>query len=229
MNHYQQNIVIDLEFTIVDPKNRMRRMKHEIIQIGAVRVNAEGEILDSFLAYVKPECARYVSRKVSRLTGIADRALSDADALEKVLQDFRAWVGGEKTRFVAWSDTDLRQLRNETDAKGISFPEGEERWLDLQKIYPRLMKISKGKLMKLSVAADWCGIKVEESNLHGALYDAQLTAELLSSLMTKEYLEQQDCYKSVMSKEKSRMTTMNVGEKFSALMELKQKLEMVTA
>lgn len=227
MNHYQQNIVIDLEFTIVDPKNRMRRMKHEIIQIGAVRVSAEGEILDSFLAYVKPECARHVSRKVSRLTGIADRALSDADALEKVLQDFRAWVGGEKTRFVAWSDTDLRQLRNETDAKGISFSEGEERWLDLQKIYPRLMKIGKGRLMKLSVAADWCGIKIEEANLHGALYDALLTAELLSSLMTKEYLEQQDCYKSIMSKEKLQATTMNVGEKFSALMELKQKFEMV--
>lgn len=51
MSRYEQNIVVDLEFTPVDKGAKTRKFKYEIIQIGAVRVSSDGEIKDSFSSF----------------------------------------------------------------------------------------------------------------------------------------------------------------------------------
>lgn len=146
MKSCSQNIVIDLEFTQVDQKYKRRTFRQEIIQIGSVRVSPSGEVLDSFSSYVRPEYTSSVSVKVRDLTGIRFRDVYDENPLSVVLGLFREWVGEEgRTRFVTWSENDLKQLRQETTFKGIEFPEAHQRWLDLQKIYPRIMAVGNGK------------------------------------------------------------------------------------
>lgn len=229
MSRYEQNIVIDLEFTPVDKKNKARRFKYEIIQIGAVKVSNNGEILDTFSSYVSPEYSSGVSRNVQQLTGINNVDLFNESCLEDTLTRFRSWVGGGKTRFVAWSSTDLSQLKKETEFKGIDFPEDRCRWLDLQKIYPKFLKVGNGRLVSLRTAADWYGVKISEEQLHGALYDARITAELMRYLITGDYKEQSDSLASFMTQEPaSQKTTFNLGEKFSALLALKTSLEACT-
>lgn len=226
MSRYEQNIVIDLEFTPVDKKSKTKNFKYEIIQIGAVRVSNEGEILDTFNSFVCPEYSNGVSQKVRQLTGITNCDLFDKDGLSDVLAIFREWVGPSKTRYVAWSDSDLKQLMRETDFKGIFFAERNCRWLDLQKVYPKYMKIGNGRLMSLHTAADWYGVKVSEDLLHGALYDAMITAELMKYLVTGDYKEQMESLASVMpQKAEQAQTTFNLGEKFQALFALKASLE----
>lgn len=226
MSRYQQNIIIDLEFTPVDKKIKTKRFRHEIIQIGAVRVSGDGEILDTFSSYVSPAYSSGVSHTVRKLTGITNGDLFDEDPLGAVLARFREWVGVGKTRYVAWSGSDLKQLCQETTFKGIEFPEGRCRWLDLQKVYPKYMKIGNDRLMSLHTAADWYGIKVADNLLHGALYDALLTAELMRYLVTGDYKEQIESLASVMpQKAQQAQTTFNLGEKFQALFALKASME----
>lgn len=222
MLRYAQNIVIDLEFTPVGREAKTHKLKCEIIQIGAVRVDSEGAIIDSFSSFVKPEYAKSVSHAVQKLTGIRTCDLISENTLEAVLGEFRKWVGSKTTRYIAWSETDLEQLKAETEKKNVSFAEQDGRWLDLQKIYPRFMGVGNDRKMALRVAADWYGIKVSEDGLHGALYDARLTAELLKNLLTKDYLEQKSCLASVMP-EPSQMEAMTftIGDKFSSLLQLK--------
>lgn len=227
MKRYDQNIVIDLEFTRVDAVHRQKGFKFEIIQIGAVRVNPDGRIEDSFSAYVKPEYASRVTATVQALTGIKSCDVCTESQLEEVLESFRKWMGDAHTRFVAWSESDLTQLQSETSFKGIRFPEGDMRWLDLQKVYPRAMGIGNGRRMSLHDASDWCGIKVNEGNLHGAHYDALLTAELLSSLMTKEYIEQKASLTKALSH--SAPASFTLGDKFASLATLKESLEETAA
>lgn len=230
MKRYSQNIVLDLEFAPVDRSARTRRFHNEIIQIGAVRVSPEGDILDSFSSFVKPEHMRRIPHGIQKLTGIGTRDVIKEEALETVLEKFRGWVGANETRYIAWSETDLRQLHIETGRKRIPFPEGNGRWLDLQKIYPHVMEVGNGRKMALRVAADWYGIKISESDLHGALYDARLTAELLSNLITGDYLIQKESLNTAISSaQKSEPATFSIGEKFSALMQLKMELEAAAA
>lgn len=226
MSRYEQNIVIDLEFTPVDKRSRTKRFRYEIIQIGAVRMSNDGEIVDTFSSYVSHEYAAGVSRQVRELTGITNGDLFNEDGLADVLSRFRKWVGNAKTRYIAWSDTDFKQLSVETDRKRIEFPEGSCRWLDLQKVYPKYMKVGNGRLMSLHAAADWYGVKVSEDQLHGALYDARVTAELMKYLITGDYKEQKESLASFMpQKSEAQQTTFNLGEKFSVLFELKASLE----
>ncbi len=227
---YSQNIVLDLEFTPIGHEVQTSDFRFEIIQIGAVRVAQDGTVLDSFSSYVKPEFTERVTRRVQRLTGISKWDLQDADSFEVVWEQFRCWVDegntGDSMRFVTWSKTDRAQLRAETAVKGVDFGEDNARWLDLQKIYPRFMGVGDGNQMALRVAADWYGISVSQKNLHGALYDARLTAELFKNLVTKDYLVQKECLAAAMPKDsQTHAITFTIGDKFSALLQLKEQLE----
>lgn len=229
MGRYEQNIVLDLEFTAVDKEKRTRGFGREIIQIGAVRVDPDGAVLDLFSASVRPEFASRVSPKVQALTGIRICDVSNADSLEVVLGAFRQWVGQASTRFVAWSGSDLAQLSQETAYKQLAFPEGDGRWMDLQVVYPRVMGVGNGRDMSLRNAASWYGIKVSEENLHGALYDTRVTAELLRNLITKDYVEQKLSLPAAMpEKACSKPMSFTIGEKFSSLMAFKFGLEAAT-
>lgn len=160
MGRYEQNIVLDLEFTAVDKEKRTRGFGREIIQIGAVRIAPDGAVLDSFSAYVRPEFASRVSPKVQALTGIRICDVSNADSLEVVLGAFRQWVGQASTRFVAWSGSDLAQLSQETAYKQLAFPEGDGRWMDLQVVYPRVMGVGE---WTRHVAAQCCQLVRDQS------------------------------------------------------------------
>lgn len=64
-----------------------------------------------------------------------------------------------------------------------------------------------------------------KANLHGALYDARLTAELLKYLLTKDYLYQKKTLEAVMPKQ-SKPATTKLADKFASLMQLKSELEL---
>lgn len=159
------------------------------------------------------------------MTGIKTSDVCDADSLVDVLAAFRKWVGDGVTRYVAWSGSDYAQLLKETTSKAIEFPEKTCRWMDLQRVYPRVMDVGNRRQMSLHNAIDWYGIKVDEENLHGALYDARVTAELLSNLLTGDYKEQKQFLLSVMPDQSEAHASFTIGDKFSALLALKERLE----
>jgi DNA polymerase III epsilon subunit family exonuclease len=106
-----QFVVFDLETTGLDPD------KHEIIEIGAIRVNRDSINHDTFQSLVKP--TRKVPKRITELTGINQAMLdSDGDSIESALQQFMSFVGA--LHLVSFNaDFDMAFLKNAASRHSI--------------------------------------------------------------------------------------------------------------
>ena len=188
---YDCDIVVDLEFTPAARKACASYPRNEVIEIGAVRLGCQHEIADTFECRVKPEYATDVAPFVTRLTGIHTEDLTKAPTFGEALLEFSAWIGDCHARMVCWDMVDRDQIRGEASAKEVAVPKNMRRWFDLQKVYPRVMNAdTREGRMALRTAAAWYGIDVDDRKAHRVLYDAQVTAQLMQSLLTGAYREQ---------------------------------------
>lgn len=180
------HIVLDLEFNIVDDPQIRKSIQQEIIEIGAVKVDAKGTPIDTFNSLVKPQHCHDVAPIVHRLTGISWRDLACSDPLPKVLEHFHDWCGEKPTRMVIWSNSDKRQIKSECAFKGIKDTVDSLRWYDLQKTLRNAMHVKRDQL-SLEDASLWFGVSPDEGHPHRALYDAKATAELYSILLGGDF------------------------------------------
>jgi len=99
--HY---VVFDLETTGLDP------MKHDIVEIGAIRVNPNSNNHDTFHALVKPN--RRITKFITEKTGINQEMVDrDGEPLERVIADFAEFIGN--LPLVSYgADFDMRFLRD---------------------------------------------------------------------------------------------------------------------
>ncbi len=185
MNH----IVIDLEMNKIVKKFRESfRLSSELIEIGAVKMDADFHVIDTYQTYVSPDFGK-MDGKIIKLTGITDEKLVGAPKFAEAMEDFAKWIGGEKTQFYSWSMSDIRQFQGEADFKeykGEIIHRMETNWNDFQHEYSRLLGIEKKiKLKQAVAAADYEFTGTE----HTALSDAINTAEILRLSKNKAEFE----------------------------------------
>lgn len=202
---YEQHIIIDFEMNPVarNSKNVREALHREIIEIGAVKVNNKNEIEDRFNCYVKPEYNTAITAFITRLTGISTSDVERAVFLRTALQMLEEWIGySRKARIYSWSNSDLLQIQTECTYKQIDIPNNLSHWMDFQKEYPRLMGLDVSyEQMGLHAAAEQFGIIMDKNHSHSALYDAEITAELLIPVLTGEYRKQADIIRSIVKQE----------------------------
>lgn len=210
---YQCHVVIDLEFTPIPRRFAREReiVRHEIIQIGAIMLDEGYRKVRSFTCFVKPSLAEGVEPNVSRLTGIQDKDLESAPDLKEALARLTAWIGGDKrTRIYSWSLTDLYQLEDECDLKDIEFPLCMYRWMDFQTVYGRL--IGCHHRLKLKDAISSVDGDFFTAQAHTALYDAEVTAELLILVKNPEEFAKRT--RRIRRLFRAERCTSTIGEKF---------------
>ncbi len=173
--------VLDLEMCKVPKKHKKARSINEIIEIGAVLLDEDYNSVDEFKTFVSPE-EGVVDAYIHELTGISQEDLQGAPDLKTALEMFSSWIP-EDTVVITWSDSDERQIRNETERKGIcglcDFLEG---CIDCQADFSNRMETR--KVYNLKEALIITGIEYDE-DIHDALVDARNTA-LLFTKMKKE-------------------------------------------
>lgn len=167
----------------IPKKNKEAReiVNSEIIEIGAVKLDSQYRQIDRYSRFVKPEL-NTIQRNITLLTGITDQMVAGAPALEQALEDFLAWIGPEPVRVYSWSGSDKKQLFRECRLKGLypdRMPKPFRRWMDFQKIYTRLMGLSRRSALSLrnamgAVDQDFSGAE------HRAVDDAENSAALLT-------------------------------------------------
>ena len=189
------NIFIDLEFCEVDKVNKLQRKlsRFEIIEMGAVKLNEENEICDSFHRLVKPQFGS-ISNFVFELTNISNRDVDEASSFSKVMDDFLNWVGDDQTTIYSWSKTDWLQIQNECIQKKYYDKRLEclyENWIDFQMIFGKILGID--QQISLVNALNGVGL-IFEGQAHSALADAENTAKLfiLSKNEDKFYEQAED-------------------------------------
>ena len=178
-------VVIDLEMCNVSTFNKKTQYPYnnEVIQIGAVLLDDEFEIEDSFVSFVLPKYGA-VDKYIQKLTGIAQQDLVGAPDFETAMRSFVEWLPKDAV-LVSWSNTDRSQLQREMEGKGIELPEMVpffETWVDSQKLFGE--KANNTRNYKLSEALILAAIDYQDGE-HDALIDAKNTA-LLFAKMKKE-------------------------------------------
>ena len=182
-NH--SKIILDLEFNPVRVPEIREKMRSEIIEIGAVKLDDSLREISTFDEYLKPE-HNTVEEKISSLTGITNEQLAPCGGFHEVMHRFMDWIGEEPFSLYSWSLTDMNVMLDEIDYK---YPEDESydrffvHWIDLQRIYQRQMGFFKS--MGLTNALGTLNIYFDGTE-HGALADARNTAEIMRYMSDSE-------------------------------------------
>lgn len=184
-------VVLDLEMCngveILDEAQHYKG-RNEIIQIGAVLMDENLTILDSFNRFVRPEYGK-LDEFITELTGITEEDLRGAALLADVLEQFVAWIPEGDVKMVSWSKSDQKQFKRELRYKGIQNDRMKvllRHWLDSQKLFAD--KAPYTKTWSLSNALQMCGITFEGRE-HNGYDDAYNTAILFTKLMQENTLQ----------------------------------------
>lgn len=114
-------IVMDLEATC--DENRDSGLVKEIIEIGAVKVDEKGNILDSYDSFVRPSFSTTLTPFCTQLTSITQEQVDSARYLPDVVDEFKAWAGIDNNDYVlcSWGDYDRKQLIRDLSMRGINY------------------------------------------------------------------------------------------------------------
>ena len=158
------------------------RLRGEVIQIGAVKLDKNMRICGSYQVIVKPRYFKKLHRHVSELTGITQEQMDVGTPLIKAAESFKKWCG-EDFVFLTWGPDDVPMLKENFHVNDLEFD-----WLlntyDLQQIFNRQTD-GASKQRSLEYAMDHYEIPM---NLpaHDALNDAYFTALVAQKLDVAE-------------------------------------------
>ena len=158
------------------------RLRGEVIQIGAVKLDSRMNICGSYQIIVKPQYFKKLHRHVSELTGITQEQMDEGTPLPEAAERFKRWCGKDFV-FLTWGPDDIPMLKENFNVHDI--PSG---WLDkvydLQVIFNRQTEDS-AKQRSLEYAMEHFGLE-QHLPAHDALNDAYFTALVAKALDTPE-------------------------------------------
>jgi len=154
------------------------RLRGEVIQIGAVKLDKALRPCGSYQIIVKPKYFKKLHRHVSTLTGISQEQIDLGTPLPEAAERFRRFCGKDFA-FLTWGPDDIPMLKENFHVNGI-----DSEWLDntydLQRIFARELK-EENKQRSLEYAMEYFEIP-QTLPAHDALNDAYFTALVAAKL-----------------------------------------------
>ena len=188
-------IVLDMEWNQPWPGSHSARkvlpvqIRGEIIQIGAVRLSEDQQVLDEFQIMIKPKYYRHLNRRVSKLTGIKESRLKEEGvAFPYAMEQFREWCG-EDIIFLTWGFDDIGILRENLQLHGLDI-DWTGCWYNAQMMFNAQTDGSTAQ-KALKTAMEIFGIEATRP-AHDALGDAYHTALICARLDLKKGAQEYD-------------------------------------
>ncbi len=180
-----QYIVLDLEWnqTYYEKAKAVQkqletRLRGEVIQIGAVKLNEKRKIVGSFSCIVRPVFFKRIHRHVAKLTHITQEALDHGIPLAEAMDNFRRFCG-ENAVFLTWGPDDLPMLEENLRAHRFS-ADFLLKSYDLQMIF-NIDTDGEKRQRSLEYAMEHFGL-TQNLQAHDALNDAYFTAQVAQHL-----------------------------------------------
>ena len=178
-------ITLDLEWNqayaqkaLAVQKQLKCRLRGEVIQIGAVKLDKHLMPCGSYQVIVKPKYFKKIHRHVAELTGITQEKMDLGVPLDEAAEKFKSWCGKDFV-FLTWGPDDIPMLKENFNAHGI-----DGAWLDntydLQLIFNRQTE-NNNKQRSLEYAMEFYSIP-QTLRAHDALNDAYFTALVAAKL-----------------------------------------------
>lgn len=176
---FNQGFEFDTNPTAINPNCRF-----EIIQIGAVKVNENFEIIDKFNIYIKPVIYKRLHPYVEKITGIKPEMLKNATNFTDAFNQFKKFIGDSKILCI-WGSSDLRALYRNMNYYNMIENSLILEYIDVQQLTTKYLKYSKGGTIGLKNAVNALGLN-EEEDFHNALNDAIYTARVFAKICDKQ-------------------------------------------
>lgn len=189
-------IIFDLEWNQPISKHSAvykkmgKALSCELIQIGAVKINEQKQMLGSFNQYIAPSFYKKLSPRISKITGITQKELETAPSFEKAFSSFIAWCG-ENSALISWGADDIQVL-----AKNMSLFPVEKKLpacFDAQNHFSQLMQTGNNRLSLRNAMAVYEISPSSEHEFHNAVDDAYYTALVIQRLESLKELEKHEC------------------------------------
>lgn len=187
-------IIMDLEWNNAYMKSA-QKFVNEIIEIGAVKLNENLEIVDTYSELIKPVVSKKLRSRIKDLTHITNEDIISGIPFKDAVSQLEDWVG-EDAVVMTWGDTDIRTLLTNfkyfLKKENITFI---KKYVDLQRYCQCFINMENVQQAGLSYAAECLDIDAEKYPHHRALDDSYLSAECFVKVYNKEKLSEfiKDC------------------------------------
>ncbi len=181
-------VIMDLEWN--NSYNKYRKcFVNEILEIGAVLVDEELDVIDTFSVIIKSQLIKKLSGRVKNLTHISNEDMSSGVSFQRAVSDFSKWIGGRNCIFLSWGNSDIRVLvDNFSMFCGMNSVPFLTQYVDLQKYCQEFIVGVSNQQIGLVNAAVQMGIDVSECSFHRALEDSLLGLRCLKKCFKREHL-----------------------------------------
>lgn len=171
-------IIFDLEWNNAY-NYKTKKGFNEIIEIGAVKLDKNFNIVGTFKQLIKPQVSKKLSSRFKNLTHITSEEIKEKGIpFENAVSDFARWSENDKSVFMSWSNSDLYVLvDNFQYFFGKTTVDFMKKYADVQKFCQRNIKTENSNQIGLSNCAELLNISVDSENLHRALEDCYLAAK----------------------------------------------------
>ncbi len=176
-------IALDLEFN--QPYDFVNNCKStpvegcqfEIIQIGAVKMDNELNIVGSFNMFIKPVIYPALHPFVVKVTGFRERDFIDAVTFAEAYEAFRDFLGAEKFVFCLWGAGDLNIFFNNIKYYNLNPRFLYAKYVNVQQGASMRLKLPHGMMIGLQKAVQLLNLETDE-HFHNAFNDAVYTAQI---------------------------------------------------
>lgn len=193
---YMNYIIYDLEFnqknnipteaynnSIETGFSNSSSIPFEIIQIGALKLNENLQLISTFNALVKPLVYKSIHPFVENLTKITDDMVASCKDFVHVYDDFLKFIGNDEITFCVWGAADIKELVRNLKFHNLSTAY-VPKYFDIQKYTSKYLKLPKKSRVGLRNAIELLNIPIE-GEFHDAFNDAYYTAEVFKLIHNK--------------------------------------------
>ncbi|MBC2399727.1 3'-5' exonuclease [Clostridium tetanomorphum] len=178
-------IVFDLEFNqSYNSIEENKKCPFEIIQIGAVKLNKDLNIISTFNKFVKPELYTTINPYVEQITGITIDKVANSQSFEKIYNEFVYFLG-EESILCVWGMSDIKELFRNIEYHKLHLSLIPKRYINIQLYASKHFNNQKGIYIGLSNAVKLLNIPIK-NQFHDAFNDAYYTAEVFKKIYNKE-------------------------------------------
>ncbi|MDD6176143.1 MAG: exonuclease domain-containing protein [Firmicutes bacterium] len=179
--------ILDLEWNSVFSP-RLAGYFNEIIQFGAVRLDENLQLTDTFSTFVQPSEGKKLTELVMQLTNIRNEDLQDGLPFPDAFHRFTDFLGDSV--LMTWGTCDIRELihnyRFFTGKNTLPLRGG---YINLQAYCQQRIGGDPSQQMGLSAAAEALSIDASAMSLHRAIDDSILSAECFRAVYDPEALK----------------------------------------
>ena len=207
-------IVFDLEFNQGFDKKLNKTVSDEkcpfeILQIGAVKLDADLNIIDTFNTFVKPNIYKEIHPFIKKMTNIIHEDVKDAPNFPQAFNNFKEFMNNDKNILCVWGNGDLKELYRNIKYYNLSTENLSNTYINVQHHASIYFNNPTGKSIGLQNAITLLQLNQDKS-YHNALNDAYYTSLVFKNIFndkieTKKYTFDNDSKKNPPTKRKDNI------------------------